>query len=147
MGAFLPVKTVSALVNRWYLYKIKIAQTGVFVHNFRRKMWKTSEKEQPRRPGQAPGGGNFSQKASQSSPPQTIKFKSFFSLVDGVLGKGVVYQLLKGHPIAMAQLTGLLHHRLQPLQGLALHHRGGIPGIDLPVPGGDSLQLRQVGIR
>ena len=61
MDAFLPVKTVSALVNRWYLYKIKIAQTRVFVNNFRRKMWKTSEKEQSRRPGQAPGGGIFRQ--------------------------------------------------------------------------------------
>ena len=65
----------------------------------------------------------------------------------GLLCETVIHQPVEVHPLVRGQLPGLGHDRLQPLQGLLLHHRGAVPGVDLPVPGAHPLQNVQVRVR
>ena len=64
-----------------------------------------------------------------------------------LLGEGVIHQTVEVHPFLLLQLSGGGHHRLQPLQRRLLHHRCQVPCIDLPVPGADPFQNRQIRIR
>ena len=64
-----------------------------------------------------------------------------------LLREAVIHQPVEVHPLVRSQFPGLGHDRLQPLQGLLLHHRGAVPGVDLPVPGAHPLQNVQVRVR
>lgn len=117
-----------------YVFIIKIAQPAAVVHRKQRK--------NPEKSGIPHLLERYSDMQKRYCRFRRLQAAEGMS-ADGLLGEGVIYQVVKGHPLAMHQFAGLLHHRLQPRQSLLLHDGRGVPGVDLPMAGGDGLQFIQ----